>query len=88
LGSIALPASGSIYLDANSLIYAVEKKAPYWSLLQPVWQAVAAGGFRFATSSLALLEVLVMPIRQGDAALVATYENSAPFGGHGSDLDR
>jgi predicted nucleic acid-binding protein len=72
-----------IYLDANALIYTVEKKAPYWSLLQPVWQAVTAGKVRCATSSLALLEVLVMPIRNGDAALVTTYEALL----HSQDVD-
>ncbi len=83
MGTIVLPASGPVYLDANAIIYAVERKAPYFALLQPVLQAVNAGTVRLMTSGLALLEVLVLPIRNGDAALVSTYETPL----HSPDVD-
>lgn len=39
MGVIPLPASGKIAVDANILIYSVETQEPYWSLLQPLWNA-------------------------------------------------
>ena len=76
MGSIALPQSGSIYLDANALIYSVETHPKYWPLLAPVWQAARAGRIQFIVSELVLLEALVMPLRKGDAVLVSGYEGS------------
>jgi predicted nucleic acid-binding protein len=74
VGSIALPPSGSIYLDANTLIYSVETHSTYWPLLDPVWQAARAGRIQFVVSELVLLEVLIMPLRAGDTTLVTGYE--------------
>ena len=39
MGALMLPASGSVYVDANVVIYAVEKIDPYHSLLEPLWLA-------------------------------------------------
>jgi predicted nucleic acid-binding protein len=69
-----LPPSGSIYLDANALIYSVETHPTYWPLLDPVWRAARAGRIQFVVSELSLLEVLVMPLRKGDVTLVTGYE--------------
>jgi predicted nucleic acid-binding protein len=75
VGSVTLPASGDVYLDANALIYSVETHPTYWPLLRPVWQAAKAGPLRLVTSELTLLEGLVAPLRRGDAWLVRAYEN-------------
>jgi len=83
VGSIALPASGSVYVDANAIICAVDKNATYWPLLKPVWQAGLTGSVRLTTSALSLLEVLVGPTKKGDAALVATYDGLL----HSPDMD-
>lgn len=74
MGSIALPASGTVYLDANAVIYSVETNPTYWPLLEPVWLAARAGQFQLVSSTLVLLEVLVIPLRRADAVLVAGYE--------------
>lgn len=37
MGSLSLPSSGSVYLDANSVIYSVEGVEPYRTLLEPLW---------------------------------------------------
>ena len=39
MGTLTLPASGLVYLDANSVIYTVESHPVYGPLLQPLWQA-------------------------------------------------
>src|SRR5205823_342080 len=63
------PASGTVYVDANPVIYAVEKIEPYATLLNPLWSAAQAGHLTIATSELTWLEVLVKPMRDGNAAL-------------------
>ena len=45
MGQLTLPASGSVYIDADAVIYSVEKIEPYWTLLQPMWWAAKAGQF-------------------------------------------
>ena len=45
MGQLTLPPSGSVYIDADAVIYSVEKIEPYWTLLQPMWSAAKAGQF-------------------------------------------
>lgn len=55
MGQLTLPASGSVYIDADAVIYSVEKIEPYWTLLQPMWAAAKAGQFAIIGSELLLL---------------------------------
>jgi predicted nucleic acid-binding protein len=73
VGPLSIPPGGPIYLDTNCIIYSVERIAPYAGLLLPVWQGASAGDFLLVTSSIALLEVLVAPLRAGDGQLEAGY---------------
>ena len=73
MGSLALPTSGTAYLDANCFIYSVERIDPYRGILDTLWQAVSAGQFTVITSELTLLEVLVKPLKVGDAATAARF---------------
>ena len=74
MGAVALPISGIIYLDAQAIIYSVEKHARYEPMLRPLWIALKAGSVRIVTSELSLLEVLVGPYKSGDLALASSYE--------------
>src|ERR1039458_526657 len=74
MGSIAIPAAGSIYLDTDSLIYSIETQPLYWPILKPVWEAAGRGEAILMTSALALMETLVGPLKNTDARLVAAYE--------------
>lgn len=74
MGAIALPASGLVYLDAQVLIYAVEAHPVYAPVVAPLWAAVAAGRVGVVSSQLTVLEYLVLPIRAGNTALVARYD--------------
>jgi predicted nucleic acid-binding protein len=76
VGVIALPASGIVYLDANSIIYTVEKHATYGPLLAPLWLAAQAKTFEVISSEITLLECLVVPLRRGDTNLVKDYERA------------
>jgi predicted nucleic acid-binding protein len=75
LGPLALPASGSIYLDANIFIYTVERVDHYRSLLDPFWQEISARGATTLTSELTVLEVLTKPLRSGDVTLEHEFRN-------------
>jgi predicted nucleic acid-binding protein len=75
MGSLTLPSSGPVYADAQIFIYSVEKHPTYAPVLRPLWEAVASGALEVVSSELTLMETLVGPLKQGDAALEADYEN-------------
>ena len=37
MGPLILPSGGSVYIDANAIIYSVERVEPYHGLLAPMW---------------------------------------------------
>ncbi|HET9918738.1 MAG TPA: PIN domain-containing protein [Ktedonobacteraceae bacterium] len=73
MGGLILPAEGTVYLDTNSFIYSVERIDPYRAILDTLWQTVSTGQFTVITSELTLLEVLVKPLKVGDATTAATF---------------
>ncbi|NCC33524.1 MAG: type II toxin-antitoxin system VapC family toxin [Chloroflexia bacterium] len=73
MGTLRLPASGQVYVDANAVIYAIERIEPYRTLLEPLWQAAHAGRLTIITSELTWLETLAKPIRDQDAQLEALF---------------
>lgn len=38
MGTLSIPTSGRVYVDANAVIYAVEHIEPYCLILEPLWQ--------------------------------------------------
>lgn len=73
MGQLSLPASGSVYVDTNIVIYSVEKIDPYWTELQPLWQAAQREQFTVLSSELVLLETLVKPLKEADPVLERTF---------------
>jgi predicted nucleic acid-binding protein len=69
-----VPSAGLVYLDANAVIYSVEKHPVYWPLLQPLWYAAKGKTIEIVSSDLTLMETLVGPLKSGDTALANTYE--------------
>jgi len=65
-----------VYLDANPIIYTVEKHPVYGPVLVPLWQAAQAQTIEVVSSELALMESLVGPLKKGDTALEKTYEQA------------
>jgi predicted nucleic acid-binding protein len=63
-----------VYVDANVVISSVEKHPLYGPLLLPLWQAAQAKTIEVVSSELVLLEVLIGPLRNGDAPLANAYE--------------
>ena len=69
MGTLTLPASGLVYLDANPVIYTVEKHPVYGPLLLPLWQAAQAKAIKVVSTDLVLMETLVGPFKSGDTSL-------------------
>lgn len=74
MGRLIFPKQSKLYLDAGPIIYSVEEHPKYWSVLQQVWGPLDEGAIKVTTSELSLLETLVVPLRNQDAALVEDYE--------------
>jgi predicted nucleic acid-binding protein len=66
--------AGLVYLDANPIIYSVEKHPAYWPLLEPLWQAAKGKNIEIVSSDLVLMETLTGPLKSGDTALATSYE--------------
>ena len=73
MGVIPIPQGGEVGIDANILIYSVETQEPYWTLLQPLWDAARVGKITLVCSELIILEALVMPLRAQDTELINAY---------------
>jgi predicted nucleic acid-binding protein len=75
MGLLTLPEGSLVFIDANVVIYSVEKIDPYWTLLQPMWAAAKAGDIALVGSELLLVEILVKPLRDKDARLEAIFRD-------------
>ncbi len=75
MGPLMLPAGGTVYVDANTMIYSVERIEPYRGLLAPMWQEARAGRFTLASSELVVLETLVKPLREGNVGLEMLFRS-------------
>ena len=74
MGTLNFQPSSLVYVDAQIIIYSIEKFPNYFPTLEPMWLKLKAGEIRLVTSELTLLETLVMPLKQADVTLVQTYE--------------
>jgi len=74
MGSLTIPANGLVYVDAQAVIYSVEKHPIYSPLLRPLWAAVKPGTLEVATSELTILECLVGPLKLGNVSVVVAFE--------------
>jgi predicted nucleic acid-binding protein len=66
--------AGPIALDTAIFIYFIEGSARFAPLLRALFRAADAGERELVTSSLTLLEVLVVPYRAGNEPLADRYE--------------
>lgn len=73
MGTLTIPNSGQVYVDANVVIYAIERIEPYRTLVEPLWQAASAGDITIITSELTWLETLTKPLRDQDFQLEALF---------------
>lgn len=65
---------GPVALDTSIFIYFIEEHPLYLPLVEPLFEAIDAGELEAVTSSLTLLEVLVVPFRFSNGSLIDRYE--------------
>ncbi len=80
MGLIQDIGDGPVALDTAVFIYLIEEHPRYLPVLEPVFAGIDTGRLRAVTSSLTLLEVLVVPYRRGDRALADQYERIMTHG--------
>ncbi len=64
-----------VFLDTVPLIYYIEENQRYSKILDILFLTNSKGKFKFQTSVITLLEVLVQPMRQSEQQLVEQYKN-------------
>jgi predicted nucleic acid-binding protein len=74
MGQLNLPLNALVYVDTAILIYSVEANPNYRELLRPLWLKLKASELEVISSELSLMEVLIVPLRNNDTALVNDYE--------------
>ena len=65
---------GPVGVDTAIFIYLIEDHPRYMPQLLPLFEEVAGGRRKLVTSAITLLEVLVIPFRNGDLELAERYE--------------
>lgn len=66
--------SGRVGVDTAIFIYFIEGASVWLPLITPLFRAADNGQIELVTSSITLLEVLVVPFRANNGALAARYE--------------
>lgn len=74
MGVIEEIESGPVGLDTVVFIYFIEEHPRHLPLIEPLFTAIDAGTLEGVTSSLTLLETLVVPYRVGNVPLAERYE--------------
>jgi predicted nucleic acid-binding protein len=67
-------ADGPLGLDTVVFIYFIEENAAFLPLVEPIFSGIDAGRWEGVTSTVTLLETLVVPYRTGNLALAERYE--------------
>ena len=73
---------GPVALDTAIFIYFIEEHATFLPVVEPIFEAIQAGRIEAVTSTLTLLETLVIPYRAGNAPLAEQYEALLTRSGH------
>ena len=62
-------------IDTPVFVYFLEEHPAYLRVVRPVFEAISRGRLSAVTSALTLLEVLVIPLRNGNAEMARSYED-------------
>jgi predicted nucleic acid-binding protein len=74
LGLLTEIGTGPVALDSAIFIYFIERDPRYLAIVKPIFAAIDGGRLESVTSSLALLETLVAPLRSGNDVVARQYE--------------
>lgn len=73
MGALTHMMGKTVALDAMTIIYFVEEHPDFYPLLEPFFLAVDRGDISVVISAIALTEVLVHPLKNGDTALANRF---------------
>jgi len=68
-----LPDEALLLLDSAPIIYVLEAHPKFASRFEPLFAAHAAGRFRFAVTTVTIVEVLTGPLQAGETELARRY---------------
>lgn len=68
-----LPDQALLLIDSAPIIYVLEDQPKFGPRFKPLFDAHAAGRFRFAITTLTIAEVLTGPLQAGNEALARRY---------------
>jgi predicted nucleic acid-binding protein len=74
LGLLTDVGEGPVALDSSIFIYFIERNPRFHPIVRPIFAAIAEGRLEAVTSTLTLLETLVLPLRTGNEVLARQYE--------------
>ena len=74
MGLMADVGPGPLAIDTAIFIYFIEKNPRFLPLIDPLFREADDGTRELVTSSLTLLEVLVVPLRVGNRSVADRYE--------------
>lgn len=74
MGLIQKLTNKKVFLDTAPLIYYIEENQRYSKILDNLFLTNSKGKFKFQTSVITLLEVLVLPMRKNEHQLVEQYK--------------
>ena len=74
MGLLTEIGSGPVALDSAIFIYFIERDPRYLATVRPIFAAIDEGRLEGLTSSLSLLETLVVPLRSGNEVVARQYE--------------
>jgi predicted nucleic acid-binding protein len=74
LGLLREIGEGPVALDSSIFIYFIERNPRFHPIVRPIFAAIGEGRLEAVTSSLTLLETLVLPLRTGNEVLARQYE--------------
>lgn len=75
MAPLVLPLAGLVYIDANALIYSVERVEPYRTLLEPMWQEAQDDNLTIVSSPVLVVEALVKPLRDRNTEIELQYRD-------------
>lgn len=73
LNPMELPEHALLLVDSAPIIYILERHRRLAPVFRPLFEAHAAGRFRFAITTVTIAEVLTGPLQAGDEALARRY---------------
>jgi predicted nucleic acid-binding protein len=71
-----------VFIDTAVFVYFIERDPRYLNIVKPVFLEIDAGHIDAITSTITLLEVLVLPFRTNNQALVEKYRSLILYSEH------